>query len=87
MSLGKAPLGEQSYRNQFENKFDFFAFKKQLINQVTTSDEQVAALIQLTHSKQANQLMAGANTGLVLPKQQNGGRKNYWITAKLPPKY
>jgi hypothetical protein len=36
-------LGEQTYRNHFEKEFDFFAFNKQLINQVR-SDELAVAL-------------------------------------------
>ena len=35
-------LGEQTYRNQFEKKFDFFAFNKELINQVTSGERVVA---------------------------------------------
>jgi len=35
-------LGEQTYRNQFEKKFDFFAFNKQLINQVASGERVVA---------------------------------------------
>ena len=36
-------LGEQTYRNHFEKEFDFFAFNKQLINQIA-SNERVVAL-------------------------------------------
>jgi len=36
-------LGEQTYRNHFEVEFDFFAFNKQLINQVA-SNERIIAL-------------------------------------------
>jgi hypothetical protein len=35
-------LGEQTYRNQFEKKFDFFEFNKQLINQVSSVERVVA---------------------------------------------
>ena len=35
-------LGEQTYRNQFEKKFDFFAFNKQIINQVASGERVVA---------------------------------------------
>jgi len=35
-------LGEQTFRNQFEKKFDFFAFNKQLINQVAVGERVVA---------------------------------------------
>ena len=35
-------LGEQTFRNQFEKKFDFFAFNKQLINQVASGERVVA---------------------------------------------
>jgi len=35
-------LGEQTFRNQFEKKFDFFAFNKQLINQVALGERLVA---------------------------------------------
>jgi hypothetical protein len=35
-------LGEQTYRNQFEKKFDFFAFNKQLINQVASGERVIA---------------------------------------------
>ena len=35
-------LGEQTFRNQFEKKFDFFAFNKQLINQVALGERVVA---------------------------------------------
>jgi len=37
-----SPFGEQTYRNHFEKKFDFFSFNKLLINQVA-SDELVVA--------------------------------------------
>lgn len=43
MQLGRfSPLCEQTFRNQFEIEFDFFAFNKHLINQVC-SDEKVIA--------------------------------------------
>jgi hypothetical protein len=35
-------LAEQTYRNQFEKKFDFFAFNKQIINQVASGERVVA---------------------------------------------
>jgi hypothetical protein len=35
-------LGEQTYRNQFEKKFDFFAFNKQLINRVSPGERVIA---------------------------------------------
>jgi hypothetical protein len=35
-------LGEQTYRNQFEKKFDFFAFNKQIINKVASGERVVA---------------------------------------------
>ena len=35
-------LCEQTYRNQFEKRFDFFAFNKQLINQVASSERVIA---------------------------------------------
>ncbi|HZK93080.1 MAG TPA: hypothetical protein VFC67_02650 [Prolixibacteraceae bacterium] len=35
-------LGEQTFRNQFEKKFDFFAFNKQLINQVASGERLIA---------------------------------------------
>ena len=35
-------LSEQTFRNQFEKKFDFFAFNKQLINQVASGERVVA---------------------------------------------
>jgi hypothetical protein len=35
-------IGEQTYRNQFEKKFDFFEFNKQLINQVSSGERIVA---------------------------------------------
>jgi len=43
LQLGRfSPLCEQTYRNQFEKKFDFFSDNKQLINQ-TISDERIIA--------------------------------------------
>jgi hypothetical protein len=43
LQLGRfSPYGEQTYRNQFEKKFDFFSFNKLLINQIA-SDELVVA--------------------------------------------
>lgn len=35
-------LGEQTYRNHFEKEFDFIAFNKQLINEVTPGERVVA---------------------------------------------
>jgi len=35
-------FGEQTYRNQFEKKFDFFAFNKQLINRVSSGERVIA---------------------------------------------
>lgn len=35
-------LGEQTYRNQFEKKFDFLAFNKQLINGVSSGERVIA---------------------------------------------
>ena len=35
-------LGEQTYRNQFEKKFDFFAFNKLLINLVSSGERVIA---------------------------------------------
>jgi hypothetical protein len=35
-------LGEQTYRNQFEKKFDFFVFNKHIINQVVSGERVVA---------------------------------------------
>jgi len=35
-------LCEQTYRNQAEKRFDFFAFNKQLINQVASSERVIA---------------------------------------------
>ncbi len=44
MQLGRFnPNCEQTFRNQFEVKFDFFSFNKQLIDQVA-SDERIVAL-------------------------------------------
>jgi len=37
-----SPFGEQTYRNHFEKKFDFFSFNKLLISYVA-SDELVVA--------------------------------------------
>jgi hypothetical protein len=43
MQLGRfSPYCEQTYRNHFENKFDFFSFNKLLIGQVA-SDERIVA--------------------------------------------
>jgi hypothetical protein len=43
LQLGRySRLGEQTYRNQFEKKFDFFSFNKQLIKQVV-SNERITA--------------------------------------------
>jgi hypothetical protein len=42
-------LGEQTYRNQFEKKFDFFVFNKHIINQVV-SGERVVALDPSLHT-------------------------------------
>src|ERR1035437_7589094 len=43
LQLGRfSPLYEQTYRNQFEKKFDFFSFNKQLINKAI-SDERIIA--------------------------------------------
>ena len=35
-------FSEQTYRNQFEKKFDFFAFNKQLINRVSSGERVIA---------------------------------------------
>jgi hypothetical protein len=35
-------LGEQTYRNQFEKKFNFLAFNKQLINSVSSGERVIA---------------------------------------------
>ena len=35
-------LGEQTYRNQFEKKFVFFAFNKHLINRVSSGERVIA---------------------------------------------
>ncbi len=44
LQLGRFSLfGEQTYRNQFEKKFDFFSFNKLLVNKVV-SDERIIAL-------------------------------------------
>ena len=44
MQLGRySSQCEQTFRNQFETKFDFFSFNKELINQVS-SDERIIAL-------------------------------------------
>jgi hypothetical protein len=37
-----SPYSEQTYRNQFEKKFDFFSFNEQLINQVALTERIVA---------------------------------------------
>ncbi len=37
-----SPLGEQTYRNQFAQKFDFFAFNKQLEDQIAAGERVVA---------------------------------------------
>ena len=43
LQLGRfSPLCEQTYRNQFEKKFDFLSFNKQLINQVISSECAIA---------------------------------------------
>jgi hypothetical protein len=44
LQLGRfSSYGEQTFRNQFEKKFDFFSFNKLLINQ-SLSDERILAL-------------------------------------------
>jgi hypothetical protein len=44
MQLGRySSYCEQTFRNQFETKFDFFSFNKELINQVV-SEERIVAL-------------------------------------------
>ena len=44
MQLGRySSYCEQTFRNQFETKFDFFSFNKELINHVS-SDERIVAL-------------------------------------------
>ena len=44
MQLGRySSYCEQTFRNQFETKFDFFSFNKELIDQVS-SDERIVAL-------------------------------------------
>ncbi len=44
LQLGRfSPYSEQTYRNQFERKFDFFLFNEQLINQ-TVPGERIIAL-------------------------------------------
>jgi hypothetical protein len=44
LQLGRfSPYSEQTYRNQFERKFDFFLFNEQLINQ-TIPGERIIAL-------------------------------------------
>ncbi len=43
LQLGRySSCNEKTFRNQFEKKFDFFSFNKQLINQVASSDRVVA---------------------------------------------
>jgi hypothetical protein len=43
LQFGRFSLfGEQTFRNHFEKKFDFFAFNKQLINQVASSERVIA---------------------------------------------
>jgi hypothetical protein len=37
-----SPFGEQTFRNQFEKKFDFLGFNKQLIKQVSSGERIVA---------------------------------------------
>ena len=37
-----SPYGEQTYRNQFEKRFDFLAFNKQLINRVISGERVIA---------------------------------------------
>lgn len=37
-----SPLSEKTYRNQFEQKFDFFAFNKQLVGQIADGERVVA---------------------------------------------
>jgi len=43
LQLGRfSELGEQTFRNQFEKKFDFFAFNKQLMNGIISKEVIVA---------------------------------------------
>ena len=43
LQLGRfSPPCEQTYRNQFEKKFDFFSFNKQLINQAISKKRIIA---------------------------------------------
>jgi hypothetical protein len=43
LQLGRyGSYGEQTYRNQFEKKFDFFSFNKQLIDQTASANRVVA---------------------------------------------
>ncbi len=43
LQLGRySKLGEQTYRNQFEKKFNFFSFNKQLINQIVSTERVIA---------------------------------------------
>jgi hypothetical protein len=43
LQLGRfSPLCEQTFRNQFESIFDFFAFNKQLINRVVSNERIIA---------------------------------------------
>ena len=72
LQLGRfSPLCEQTYRNQFEKKFDFFSFNKQLINQ-TISDERITAFDPCYIPK------AGKSTY---------GRGRYWSGVAGAPKW
>lgn len=43
LQLGRfSPFCEQTFRNQFQEKFDFLSFNKQLINQVVSTERIVA---------------------------------------------
>lgn len=43
LQLGRfSSLGEQTHRNQFEKRFDFFAFNKQLIDRIPSGERVVA---------------------------------------------
>jgi len=43
LQLGRfSTLCEQTYRNQFEKKFDFFSFNKHLINQTVSAESAIA---------------------------------------------
>jgi len=72
-------IGEQTYRNQFERKFDFFEFNKQLINQIV-SEERVVALDPNYIPKAGKYAFSRGKYWQALPKQQCEA----WISADSP---